>query len=237
MYQKGLFLAVILLTGDVFATAVGAAPTVKTFGNATSSSAYGTIRSNRDSMTQPSITNKRAASARSLGLTTKPTTKVASVTTNTNTAPKATGSIGSARAPGLHGNILKGISSKLSSNNPSQPVGPDTSDLEQRVAALEAEMPTKQDILEPGDGIDITGTTISLSEDVATLSDKVDEMAQDIEDLNDRVDPEKYYTIEKTQEYLQENYYTRDDVDQITGQISKPDIVDDFDPTFLTKGN
>lgn len=225
MYQKGLFLTVVLFAGGIVAAPVVAAPAVKTFGNAISSSTYNNF--NRSTPAKLSATTKGASSARTLSLTTKPTAKASSDTHGTSVSTsKSTGYTTAARLPGAHGNLFKGISSKLSANYASQSGGGGAiSDLEQRISVLESEITTKQDILTPGDGIDISGGTISLTENVVTLSDKVDEMSQAIDDLGTQ-----------TQKYIQETYYTKEEIDNVVEQLAPSNVVSDFDPTFLTKG-
>ena len=110
------------------------------------------------------------------------------------------------------------------------------SDLTNRVVALEEQMATKQETLEPGDGIDITGNTIGVTEEIAILPAKVAEMEQRISGLTDFVDATKYYTIDQTKTYLQNNYYTKQYVDQIVGDLANAKVVKVFDPSFLHDG-
>lgn len=224
MYQKRLFLAVILMAGGVVAHPSGAAPAVKNFSGATSSSTYSNF--NRGTPAKLSATTKGASSARALSLTTKPTAKASTAGNTSGTSvstPKTTGYATSARLPGAHGNLFKGISSKLSTNYASQPGGgSNTSDLEQRIAALESEMNTKQDILESGDGIAISGNTISLDADLGALPERVDELSQAIDNLG-----------EQTQEYMETTYYTKEEIDNVVGQLTPPNVVSEFDPGFL----
>lgn len=141
-----------------------AAPTVKNLGNATSS-AYADTRGSQ--VTQSPSTVKRASSIRTVSAVSKPTAKVASNTNGVISTPEVTNSVDSVRAPGLHGNIAKGIGSKLSSSYTSQPqnsgVNPSVS--EQRIDALEAEIAAKQDklvssdIVETGNGVMVTSVT------------------------------------------------------------------------------
>ncbi len=219
------FLAIVLAMGGVLIRPAVAAPTVRNFTNATSTSAYGNMRGTaKPIQTQTAPTIKSASSARTLNM-------VANTAKNKGAyvgVPNTTGLIDSARTPGKHGNILKGISTKLSANYSSQPTGNniDVSDLEHRIAELEARMDTKQDALEFGDGINIDGNTVSLATEITDLPDNVETMAQDIEDLSEQISPESYYTIEETQQYVQ----------QIINQTANSDVVTDFDPSIFSKG-
>ena len=207
MYQKRLFFTVVLLAAGVLTRPTVAAPSVKKLG--TTNNTVGTIQNNRMALTKLSTTNNRAPSVRALGATTKSTTKATTNTTNTGD---------SARLPGLHGNLLKGLSSKLSSNYTAPASETDTSDLMQRVTDLEAEMATKQGILESGDGIIIDGTTISLSNEITNLPEKLEDIEKDIDDLNEKIEAAG----------LSDEYYTKEQVDSIISQLSDMNIVDTF---------
>lgn len=213
LYQKALLLAVLLATEGILTCPSVAAPTVKKLGNAISSNTLGTT--NKQTMTKLSTTNQKTPSVRALSLSTKPTSNTAKGTNLIKTTSQTMGSGNSGRTPGLHGNLIKGISSKLSSNYTSPTNGGATSDLTQRITDLESEMATKQDILEPGTGIDIDGNIISLPDEMATLPEKMEELAKDFDDLNKQFDTE--------------NYYTKEDVDKIVSQLSNMNIVDTFD--------
>ena len=237
MYSTRLFFAVILVTGGVLSRPVAAAPAVKTFNNTTSTSAYGNVRA-KGIQTTPTTaaTTKGASTARTLGLTTKPMTKAAKGTYVGTT--KATGSVDSSRTPGKHGNILKGISSKLSANYSSQQGGGgSTTDLEQRVTGLETEITTKQDILTPGDGISISGDTISVTTDIMELPDKVDGMSQELSSLAEQIGtaplPSDYSTTAETQAYLEENYYNQQSVNDIIGALANREVADTFSESIF----
>ena len=64
----------------------------------------------------------------------------------------------------------------------------DIATLSDRISELDATLDAKQDTLTPGDGIKIENNTISLSDEMADLPDKFDEMSQEMATLNDRVD-------------------------------------------------
>lgn len=235
LYRNMLFLAVGFVSTGILMCPLMAAPTVKKLGVSTPSN----IQNAKLIQQKTSTSGQRSPSVRLLGTSAKPVTKPVSTTNMVNVAPSTTGTTDSARLSGLHGNLVKGISSKLSSNYSQQQKNTDTSDLTKRVIALEEQMTTKQTILEPGDGITIDGKTIGLSEELTILPDKVAEINQEISTLSEKVDvanlSSNYYTIGQTQEYLQQNYYTKTYVDQIISQLSNSKVVDHFDPGFLTK--
>ena len=233
LYRNVLFLAFSLVSTGVLMYPVLGAPTVKRLG------ATNTGGTQVNNVVPPKTTTPRASSIRTSGsyLSSK---NVATGGTNVSgtTASTTSGSANSMRLSGLHGNIVKSISSKIPSNNTTPSGGADTdvSDLTNRVVALEDQMATKQETLEPGDGIDITGNTIGVTEEIALLPDKVAEMEQQVGDLTDFVDVTKYYTIDQTKTYLQSNYYTKQYVDQIVGDLANAKVVKVFDPSFLRDG-
>ena len=87
--------------------------------------------------------------------------------------------------------------------------------------------------MQSGDGIEIDGNTISLNGDAASLPERMEEIAKEIDDLVAQFNTDDYYTIGETQEYLEENYYTKDEVDKVVSQLSNPNVVNEFDPGFL----
>ncbi len=231
LYRNGLFLAIILVTGGVWTCPSVAAPSVKKLG--------GTIVGNFKSGT-PTTINTRAPSLRTINSTTKSASLSNNSKSNTKPSPKTSSSVDSARLPGLHGNLIKGMGSKLSANYASPTNGGGTSDLAQRIDNLEKEIISKQETLESGNGISINGTTISLSEEIASLPERLEEINKEIEDLDEKIDAAglsgDYYTIDETQAYLQQNYYTKPYLDQIISQLSNANVVDQFDPSFLHQG-
>ncbi len=216
LYQKALLLAVVLAAQGIFTCPSVAAPTVKKLGDAISSNTLGTT--NKQTMTKLSTKNQKTPSVRALSLSTKPTSNTAKGTSLIKTTSQTMGTGNSGRTPGLHGNLIKGISSKLSSNYTSPTNGGATSDLTQRITDLESEMATKQDILEPGNGISVDGNIISLSDEMATLPEKIDTINQDIDDLNEKIEAAG----------LSDEYYTKEQVDSIISQLSDMNIVDTF---------
>lgn len=243
MYFNRLFFTVILVAGGCLARSVWGAPTIKNFGNTVNSNVYSGVHTNKTTQpqSQSNATAKRASSVRALSLTTKPAPKT--YNNDTGTADKPASSVASVRRSGKHANLVKGISSKLSSSHTSQlGTSSDTniSDLEQRVSSLESEITTKQGLLESGDGISIDGNTISLDDNFADLPNKIEEMNQDIEDLADQIGtaplPSDYYTAAQTEEYMEQHYYNKQYVDDIVGALTGHGIADEFVPTFLTNG-
>lgn len=226
MYQKRLFFAVALITAGVLARPLMAAPTVKKLGGTTSDSFAG-----KGIPARTLTLNQRTPSLRLSGATTKSST----VTSGTQNTPKSQDAADSARLPGLHGNLLKGLSTKLSENNKSSG-GKNNSDLLQRVIDLEADMATKQESLEPGNGIDINGNQISLTEDITNLPDRIDTISQDIDDLNKKIDAvglsDEYYTKEQ----IDTDYYNKAYLAPILSQITNAKVAKDFDPSFLHPG-
>jgi hypothetical protein len=219
-----LFLALGLVSTGVLTCPSMAAPTVKRLG-ATNS---GKIQNNTVVASPKSSSAQRASSVRTSGSYVKPTTGSAVSNTKTTNA----GLAGSERLS--HVRLLNGIEKKLtpgSSQQPSDP-SPAPSDLTDRVIILEEQIVTKQPTLEPGDGIDINDQTIRVSEDITALPTKVADLEQRIGDLN----VTNYYTITQTQEYLGQNYYTKQYVDQIISQLPSAKIANNFDPGFLQGG-
>lgn len=114
------------------------------------------------------------------------------------------------RFPGLGGSFTKIVSPKISQKytTPAGNTNNDAYEVAQRVINLEEKMLTKQEILEPGNGIDINGKTINLSEEISTLPERLDKINQEIDDLSEKIGTpdlsEKYYTIDQTQEYVQQ---------------------------------
>lgn len=235
MYQRGLFLLVILATGGCLTHLGVAAPVVKKLGDPTNNNYYSNFQEIKTPQVQTSTITNRAPAIRVSGAATKSVSKTVGGTQTVSTTPKSGTYIDATRKSGLHNNLIKGVGSKLSSSSPSGGGGA-TSDLIQRITNLEQEMATKQEILDAGDGIDITGNTIGLMPDISDLPTRIDEMAQEIDDLNEKVDgaglSNDYWTAEETQDYLEQHYYTAEYVNQIINQI-KPNVVNDFDPGFL----
>ena len=237
LYRNCLIFAVVLATGGILARPAMSAPFVKKIGVATNNTQ--TNVGNDTSAKTSATPQQRAPSLRVSGSATESGPK--GTGDSGSASSKMTGTANSARLSGLHGNLVKGIGSKLSSNYPTpQPVAPGTPDLTQRVIDLESEMATKQEILEPGDGIDIKGNTISVSEGILALPGQMDGLAQEIDDLNDKFDAaglsDDYYTIAETEAYLEQNYYTQQYLDVIISQLSNPNVVNHFDPGFLHQG-
>jgi hypothetical protein len=230
-----LFLGVVLLAEGIFMYPLMAAPTVKNLGGAINSNTQASM--NRVSVAKLSTAGNRSPSGRALSLS----NKSASVTTGVSGASKTIGTTDSVRLSGMHNNIIKSIGTKLSANHTSsQSDNPNKYDLSQRVTNLEEDMATKQEILEPGDGIDIKGNTISVSEGILALPGQMDGLAQEIDDLNDKFDAAglsgEYYTIAETEAYLEQNYYTQQEIDQMVSQLVNMNIVNHFDPGFLHQG-
>ena len=237
MRSNRLFFWGGVITGCALVCPVMAAPSVKNFGNAVSSSAYNGKKAYAQS---PDIT-KRAGSVRLSGLTSKPTTMVASAPKSVSVAPQQVNYTNSARSSGVRGNVMKGVSSKLSSNYASQQAssgagssgtgnGGNTSGLEQRITNLETRIQAKQDVLHPGQGVDIENNTIGLSQEMTGLPGIVDEMGQRIDDLSRQINeatlPANYYTADETRTYLSENYYNQQYIDQ---KFSSADFTNYFD--------
>lgn len=235
MYLTGLFLVVILATGGGFIHPSVAAPTVKKIDVVSSTNSNLTP-------TKSSTTSNRAPSLRISGSVGESTSKTANSTKTTTTKT----SDDSVRLPGLHGNLVKGIGSKLSSNYSQQPGGVITSDLMQRVINLEEDVATKQEYLESGDGIDIDGNTISLSEEILGLPEKLQEINQELDDLNGKIGTtslsENYYTIDQTQDYVQKIIKANGNnemlYDSVTKEYKNVTIINHFDEVdFMKKAN
>ena len=229
LYRNVFFLAFSLVSTGVLMYPAMGAPTVKRLG---ATNTGGTQVNN----VVPPKTTPRASSIRTSGSYIKPKTSTNDGTTSPSIPTSTVASTGSNRL--AHVRFLNGIEKKLVPGNTQQPTGSNTdvSDLTNRVVALEEQMATKQETLEPGDRIDITGNTIGVTEEIALLPAKVAEMEQQISGLTDFVDATKYYTIDQTKTYLQNNYYTKQYVDQIVGDLANAKVVKVFDPSFLHDG-
>ncbi len=172
------------MTGGFLSHTAVTAPAVKNFGGATSSSSYNKF--NHGNSAKLSVTTKGASSARTLNPVTKPTAKPTIVSQGPSVS-KTTGHTTSARLSGSHGNLFKGIRSKISSGYTQASSDNSTSDLEHRISDLEAEIANKQDTLESGDGINIDGNTINVDDNIANLPTKIEEINQDLEDLTGQI--------------------------------------------------
>lgn len=227
LHRNDLFLLIVLVSCGVFARASVAAPSVKNLGGAVSSGTQS--NAGGESQMKLSPTTQRTPSLRMSGSTMESGSKL------TNDAGNATSKTNAdyARLSGLHSNLIKGIGSKLSSNYNAQPRNPDTSDLTQRVINLESEIATKQNILEPGTGIDIDGDTIGVTAEIAALPARLNTMDQDLADLNDKIDGAHYYTISDAQEYMEQNYYDKTYMNTVINQLSSLNVVSQFHPGFL----
>ena len=220
LHQNRRFLAVLLVLVCAFAYSSYAAPAVKRLGMSNS----GNIQNSNVTPSKASITpSKSATSSMSRPA---PVAKVGG-TTSLNAKAKTAGTADTERLAAIGKNLVK---TKIISGTSVQPQGVDNSALIKRITDLENQIDAKQENLEAGDGIIIDGNTISVSEEIAGLPEKVS-------DLNDKVDianlSSNYYTIGQTQEYLEENYYTKAYVDQIVSQLSGANVVSQFDPSFL----
>lgn len=215
MHLDRTFLTLFLVTGVFQTFPVVAAPTVKTFKNPTSSTAYRNTGPTKVAHTSMPAKSKTTTSGRAMSLKTTPTitstsnntgmggmsksansfgrtpslkTKTATGSTGIGSTSNSANSFEASRMSGLHGNIGKGISSKISSNQTSSSGGgwnssSSTSDLERRITNLETEINTKQDVLRSGEGIDISGTTIDVSNEIANLPTRTNQISQQIDNL------------------------------------------------------
>lgn len=222
-YKNWLFLVTGFVSACVLSHPSVAVPTVRKLGVSANNNVHSNIQNSSTTPVKTSTAMKRAPSVRMLGSSAKTTTKSVSNVKSVKNATSASEITDSSRLSGLHGNLIKGIGSKLSQNYTPQTSGISTSDLEQRVNALEEEMTTKQEVLQPGDGLVIDGKTIGLSEEIATLPEQIEEINQKIADLNTEISTDNYYTIGETQTYVQ----------QIVSQLANANVVKQFDPTFL----
>ena len=222
LYSGKLFFVIFLTTCGFIVRPVAAASATKTFSN---------TYNDTNSPAQLPINTNRASSIRALNLAAKPTNTItgtgANVVSISSQAPNGYTMPG--RLP-TTGNMFKGLKSKISANYASQPSNNNNNDnipkpeLEQRISSLESGINTKQDILIPGTGIDITGNTISLSADIGMLPERMDELTNAIDDLT-----------EQTQDYIETNYYTKEEINNAIGQIAPKSVANEFDPGFLLK--
>lgn len=221
LYSGKLFFVIFLTTCGVIVRPVAAASAIKTFGN---------TYNNTNSPAQLPTNTNRASSIRTLNLVAKPTNTITGTGANvvSTSSQDPSGYTMPGRLP-TTGNMFKGLKTKISTNYASQPSNNNNNDniqteLEQRISSLESGIDTKQDILIPGTGIDITGNTISLSADIGMLPERMDELTNTIDDL-----------AEQTQDYIETNYYTKEEINNAIGQISPKSVANEFDPGFLLK--
>ncbi len=92
----------------------------------------------------------------------------------------------------LNINNYKNNTNNISGGAPKPENNSDNADdinaLSDRISELDTNINKKQDALTPGDGIKIENNTISLSDEMAGLPEKVDDISQEMATLNDRVD-------------------------------------------------
>ena len=232
-----LFLLVGLVFVGVFVAPSYGAPTVKRLGmgNSGSNVQSNTLATPKAATKATTSNTQRAPSVRLVGSSARIAPKVAGAPTTLNAKAKTTGVADTERLAAIGKNLIRTKSMTQQSNV--QPSSVENSDLLRRVENLENKMGEKQDALEAGNGIEFDGNIIGLTEEMAALPEKVTQIDEQISDLNDKVDianlSSNYYTIGQTQEYLEENYYTKAYVDQIVSQLSGANVVSQFDPSFL----
>ncbi len=217
LYHNRLFLAVGLVLVGVLSYPSVAAPTVKRLGVSNNNNIQSNIKNIKTAAAKPSAASKisttnvqRAPSVRVLGTSaTKPTVKTISATKSTNTKAAANAA-NTERLSVIRNHLIKGGTGTTSNLAP-QPQSVETDNMLKRIVALEEQM-------------------ANLPEKVEEINQKIDEKA-DVANLS-----ANYYTIGDTQDYLQQNYYTKQYVDQIVSQLSGANIVNTFDPGFLHQG-
>ena len=229
------FLLVGLVFVGVFVAPSYAAPTVKRLGmgNSGSNVQSNTLATPKAAAT--ATTTQRAPSVRLVGSSAGIAPKVAGAPTTLSAKAKTTGVADTERLAAIGKNLIR---TKSITQQPNvQPSGVENSDLLRRVENLENKMGEKQDTLEAGNGIEFDGNIIGLTEEMAALPEKVAQIDEQISDLNDKVDianlSSNYYTIGQTQDYLEQNYYTKAYVDSIVSQLSGANVVSQFNPSFL----
>ncbi|MFQ6759989.1 MAG: hypothetical protein ACLRFM_01120 [Alphaproteobacteria bacterium] len=228
----GRFFVFCLIATCGVVRAVCAAPTVRKFGMPTSASDGATT--NKQSMIKMSTANKIAAAVPVVKTTNTPTNNTDA--NAVNIVSKTPGADG-ARLSGLfHGNIIKGIGTKLSTNYASPSGGNTsgaTSELSQRINDLENALDAKQEALKSGNGIYIDGKTIGLSQEMANLPEKLQEINQEIDDLNEKFSGTNFEQIQQIIDNIQNNTTI---YDSGTQEYKRVTIVDDFDEQdFINK--
>ena len=210
--------SVILLVGLVFVGVLVrpscAAPAVKRLGmsNTGSNVQSNTVATPKAATKATTSNTQRAPSVRLVGSSAKVAPKTVGGTTSLNAKTKTTGSVDTERLAAIGKNLIK--TKPIVQPSTVQPSSAETSELLKRVETLEGKMGQ-----------------------ISDLPEKVAEIDTQISDLNEKVDvanlSSNYYTIGQTQEYLEENYYTKAYVDQIVSQLSGANVVNQFDPSFL----
>ena len=193
------------------------APTVKKLGvsNTSAVSEGNTTASKavtpKKASTATTSATPRASSVRLLGTSTKSGTKSVAGTVGT----KTTGVANTERLSAIGKNLIK----------TKAVAGPNYSGMPQTAAVENTELMKRVQNLE------------SKIEEISDLPETIAEIQQDIGDLNDKVDvanlSSNYYTIGQTQDYLEQNYYTKAYVDSIVSQLSGANVVSQFNPSFL----
>lgn len=215
LYKNWLFLAAGFVSVCIFAHPSVAVPTVRKLGVSANNNVQSNIQNGRISQTKSSTAGNRAPSVRLLGSSAKTTSKAINNAKSIKATSTTTNSTDSSRLSGLHGNLVKGIGTKIAQGYTPSTSGIGTSELEQRVNALEEEM-----IIKSGDGLIIDGNKIILSEEIKDLPEQVAEINQKVEELNEKFDSANY----ATESYVQE----------IVSQLTNAKIVNHFDSGFLT---
>lgn len=232
--QWGRFFVFCLIATCGVVRAVCAAPTVRKFGMPTSTSDGATT--NKQSMIKMSTANKIAPAVSVVKTTNTPTNNTDA--NAVNIVSKTPGSDGTRLSGLFHGNIIKGIGTKLSTNygtpsNAQQSSNGATSELSQRINDLENALDAKQEALKSGNGIYIDGKTIGLSQEMANLPEKLQEINQEIDDLNEKFSVADLEQIQQIIDNIQNNTTI---YDSGTQEYKRVTIVDDFDEQdFINK--
>ena len=224
--QYGRFFATSLIAIATLSSDAVAVPTIKKLGPGTNATTTKSsqIKLSTPEKIAPSVANDGAVAV-----------NVAPATTDTRGANVVSNVAGttadSARLPGFfYGNIIKGIGTKLSSNyaQPSngQSGGGNTSDLTQRINNLEEALDAKQETLKSGNGIYIDGKTIGLSQEMADLPGRVEEINQEIDELHDKFSGTDFEHIQQIIDNIQHNTTI---YDSGTQEYKSVTIVDSFD--------
>ena len=225
-YPHACFFAIVLF-GVIYAPGTYAAPTIKKLGGVANNTAQNSAVTDKQSMIKMSTANKIAPAGPVVKTNSGPTNNTNAVNIVSTTSPSD-----GARLSGLfHGNIIKGIGTKLSTNygtpsNTQQSSTGATSELSQRINELQVALDAKQEALKSGNGIYIDGKTIGLSQEMATLPEKLQEINQEIDELHEKFSVADLEQIQQIIDNIQNNTTI---YDSGAGEYKRVTIVDSFD--------
>ncbi len=216
----------IAVIGAVLLPDAHAAPTIKKLNSQINNTTLDNATINKQTMAKMSTANKIAPSVSAVVKS-----DVASNANAVNVVSTSPASDGTRLSGLFHGNIIKGIGTKLSTNYAAnsggqQPNNSATSELSQRINELEEALDAKQEALKSGNGIYIDGKTIGLSQEMVKLPEKLQEINQEIDELHEKFNVTNLEQIQQIIDNIQNNTTIYDSGTQEYRSVT---IVDSFD--------